>query len=70
MVQVSHEILEPLYQFFLRIYEDFTWSPETKMKGEKLVMQQRVRDYLEMAVSPEFLIRSDLNVRVFIGSLV
>ncbi|KAJ7814475.1 hypothetical protein B0H13DRAFT_1924823 [Mycena leptocephala] len=27
----------------------FTWSPETKTKGEKRVMRQRVRDYLEMA---------------------
>ncbi|KAJ7913280.1 hypothetical protein B0H13DRAFT_1873964 [Mycena leptocephala] len=44
MARVSREILEPLYQFFLRIREDFTWSPESKTKGEK-----RVRDYLEMA---------------------
>ncbi|KAJ7815213.1 hypothetical protein B0H13DRAFT_1924306, partial [Mycena leptocephala] len=49
MARVSREILEPLYQFFLRIREDFTWSPETKTKGEKRVMRQRVRDYLEMA---------------------
>ncbi|KAJ7882868.1 hypothetical protein B0H13DRAFT_1890714 [Mycena leptocephala] len=49
MAQVSREILEPLYQFFLRIHEDFTWSPETKTKGEKHVMHQRIRDYLEMA---------------------
>ncbi|KAJ7814305.1 hypothetical protein B0H13DRAFT_1924900 [Mycena leptocephala] len=49
MARVSREILEPLYQFFLRICEDFTWSPETKTKGEKRVMRQRVRDYLEMA---------------------
>ncbi|KAJ7915891.1 hypothetical protein B0H13DRAFT_1871638 [Mycena leptocephala] len=49
MARVSREILEPLYQFFLRIREDFTWSPESKTKGEKRVMQQRVRDYLEMA---------------------
>ncbi|KAJ7830684.1 hypothetical protein B0H13DRAFT_1915840 [Mycena leptocephala] len=49
MARVSREILEPLYQFFLRIREDFTWSPETKTKGEKHVMRQRVRDYLEMA---------------------
>ncbi|KAJ7880886.1 hypothetical protein B0H13DRAFT_1891549 [Mycena leptocephala] len=48
MAQVSREILEPLYQFFLHIREDFTWSPETKTKGEKRVMQQCVRDYLEM----------------------
>ncbi|KAJ7829337.1 hypothetical protein B0H13DRAFT_1916574 [Mycena leptocephala] len=49
MARLSREILEPLYQFFLRIREDFTWSPETKTKGEKRVMCQRVRDYLEMA---------------------
>ncbi|KAJ7852561.1 hypothetical protein B0H13DRAFT_1904560 [Mycena leptocephala] len=49
MARVSRGILEPLYQFFLRIREDFTWSPETKTKGEKRVMRQRVRDYLEMA---------------------
>ncbi|KAJ7910754.1 hypothetical protein B0H13DRAFT_1876472 [Mycena leptocephala] len=49
MARVSREILEPLYQFFLCIREDFTWSPETKTKGEKRVMRQRVRDYLEMA---------------------
>ncbi|KAJ7834185.1 hypothetical protein B0H13DRAFT_1914213 [Mycena leptocephala] len=44
MARVSREILEPLYQFFLRIREDFTWSPETKTKGKS-----GVRDYLEMA---------------------
>ncbi|KAJ7875236.1 hypothetical protein B0H13DRAFT_1894189 [Mycena leptocephala] len=49
MARVSREILEPLYQFFLRIREDFTWSPESKTKGEKHVMWQRIRDYLEMA---------------------
>ncbi|KAJ7882520.1 hypothetical protein B0H13DRAFT_2344605 [Mycena leptocephala] len=49
MARVSREILEPLYQFFLHIHEDFTWSPESKTKGEKCVMRQRVRDYLEMA---------------------
>ncbi|KAJ7814190.1 hypothetical protein B0H13DRAFT_2381917 [Mycena leptocephala] len=49
MARVSREILEPLYQFFLRIREDFTWSPESKTKGEKRVMRQRIRDYLEMA---------------------
>jgi hypothetical protein len=70
MARVSREILEPLYQFFLRIREDFTWSPESKTKGEKRVMRQRVRDYLEMAVSPGFLFRSNLNARAFIGSLV
>ncbi|KAJ7840995.1 hypothetical protein B0H13DRAFT_1910480 [Mycena leptocephala] len=49
MARVSREILEPLYQFFLHIREDFTWSPESKTKGEKRVMRQRIRDYLEMA---------------------
>jgi hypothetical protein len=60
MARVSREILEPLYQFFLRIREDFTWSPETKTKGEKRVMRQRVRDYLEMAVSLGPLVRNYL----------
>ncbi|KAJ7849894.1 hypothetical protein B0H13DRAFT_1905999 [Mycena leptocephala] len=49
MARVSREILEPLYQFFLHIREDFTWSPESKTKGEKRIMRRRVRDYLEMA---------------------
>lgn len=50
LAQVSRELLEPLYQSFLRIREDFTWAPETKTKGERRVMRQRVRDYLELAV--------------------
>ncbi|KAJ7920670.1 hypothetical protein B0H13DRAFT_1867397 [Mycena leptocephala] len=38
-----------LQELFYEIDLDFTWSPETKTKGEKRVMRQRVRNYLEMA---------------------
>jgi hypothetical protein len=70
MARVSREILEPLYQFFLHIREDFTWSPENRTEGEKRIMRQRVRDYFEMAVSSAFLVRGGLNARPFVGSLV
>lgn len=50
MARISRELLEPLYQSFLRIREDFTWSPESKTKGERRIMRQRVRDYLDLAV--------------------
>jgi hypothetical protein len=52
MMGVSSELLEPMYQLFLRIREDFTWAPELKSKGERSGMKLRVREYMDLAVSP------------------
>ncbi|KAJ6534915.1 hypothetical protein B0H19DRAFT_1080324 [Mycena capillaripes] len=43
LAKISREVLEPLYQFFLLIREDFTCTPENKSKTERQVARRRAR---------------------------
>ncbi|KAJ7127201.1 hypothetical protein C8R44DRAFT_733827 [Mycena epipterygia] len=49
MKKVSSELLEPLFQFYICIRDDFSWAESTKTEAEKRVLRQRIRDYMEVA---------------------
>lgn len=54
MTRVTKEILEPLRMFYRRIHDDLE-RPEAEGKRSAMdrhVLRQRVRDFLEMSVSP------------------
>ncbi|KAJ7123504.1 hypothetical protein C8R44DRAFT_875695 [Mycena epipterygia] len=40
MKKVSHKLLEPLFQFYIRIWDNFSWAKSTKTEAEKRVLWQ------------------------------
>jgi hypothetical protein len=50
IVDISRQILEPMYQSFLVIHMDVIWNPETKSAEEHRFLREKTCMYLELAV--------------------
>jgi hypothetical protein len=51
MLDISHEILEPMYQVFLVIHVNVIWNPGMKSTEERQFMREKTHVYLELVVS-------------------
>ncbi|KAJ6553766.1 hypothetical protein DFH09DRAFT_1318791 [Mycena vulgaris] len=49
MLRLTRDHLEPMVQFFLRIREEFSWTPESKSERERMMLRQCVRSYFDHA---------------------